>query len=281
MSRDDRIDLPADDFRRHRALLAPHLFADPGTCSDLPPTELVSEETWAGIMDLPTDVALRTSSHQGQMLDALYALQEGWVFSWPRPGEAPFMEEAMLLAGEEFDALVFNATHGYYRQAIGCLRNALEVLTVASALAVTGKQELFERWREGQQEVAFGQARAWLRDSAAGGQIDAAANPASIFGNDDDAWLKRLYARLCGYAHSRAGYNNADFWESNGPVHVPRALEVVLEELRETLAVSYLLVRLGWPRFRASDAVRDLLSDPRPSWQQFTTVLRSWLPTGI
>ncbi len=61
----------------------------------------------------------------------------------------------------------------------------------------------------------------------------------------------------------KSSYNNADFWKSNGPVHVPRALGVVLDELRETLMLSYLLMRLGWPGFRATDAVRDLLADPR------------------
>jgi hypothetical protein len=65
----------------------------------------------------------------------------------PEPGEAPFMEEVSLLAGEEFNALVFNALHGYYRQAIGCLRNALETLIAGAGLAVTGNQELFKRWR--------------------------------------------------------------------------------------------------------------------------------------
>ncbi len=276
MRDEDRLDLPPDDFRRMRALLAPHVFADPGTGHDLPPTELVSEETWADVVDLPTDVALRTSSHQGRTLDGLHSLEVGWVFSWPDPGEAPFMDEPALLAGEEFDAVVFNAVHGYYRQAIGCLRNALEVLTVAAGLAVTDNRRLCERWRDGQ-EISFGQARTWLRDSAVGRKVDRVALPSSVLGDGNSAWLKRVYARLCGYAHSRAGYNNADFWESNGPVYVPRALQVVEEELRETLVISYLLLRLAWPEFRATDAVHALLADPRPRWAEFVTLLRSWL----
>lgn len=275
MRDEDRLDLPPDDFRRERALLAPHVFADPGTGHDLPPTELTPRETWDGVMDLPTDVALRTSGHQGRVIEALHALQVGWVFSWPDPNEAPFMDEPALLAGEEFDALVFNALHGYYRQAVGCLRNAVEVLTIAAGLAAENNHQLYERWRNGQ-EVSFGQARAWLRDSAAGQQIDQAAAPRTIFAGDG-AWLRRLYARLCGYAHSRAGYNNADFWESNGPVHVPRALLTVEEELRETLAVSYLLLRLAWPGFRTTDAIRALLSEPKAGWKEFAPLLRTRL----
>ena len=51
--------------------------------------------------------------------------------------------------------------------------------------------------------------------------------PHSVFGDDDADWVKQRYAQLCGYSHSRAGYNNADFWESNGPIFVPSALHVV------------------------------------------------------
>jgi hypothetical protein len=75
-----------------------------------------------------------------------------------------------LLAGEEFDALVFNAVHGWYRQAIGCLRNGLELMTVAAGLTVTNNQTLYNDWRNGQ-EIAYGQAVAWLRDSTAGQQF--------------------------------------------------------------------------------------------------------------
>jgi len=89
------------------------------------------------------------------------------------------MEEVSLLAGEEFNALVFNALHGYYRQAIGCLRNALETLIAAAGLAVTGNQELFDRWRNGERQIGFGQARAWLRDSTAGRQVESDAAPHS------------------------------------------------------------------------------------------------------
>ncbi len=63
--------------------------------------------------------------------------------------QAPYLFEAALLAGEEFSALTFIGSHGYYRQAFGCLRNALEELTVGAGLAVTGNQALFNKWRNG------------------------------------------------------------------------------------------------------------------------------------
>jgi len=242
----DRVQLDEDDFRRLRAYLAPHLFMpyeeDPNGYP--PPCDLIDEGAWEGIMALPTDVALRTSSYTGSEMARIKSLASDWTFSWPNVEEGgTYMEETCLLAGEELDALTFNAIHGYYRQAIACLRNALEIMTVSASLAVTSNASLFARWRGGQ-EISFGQARAWLRDSADGRKLDAEVAPQSIFGDDPGAWLKESYARLGGYAHSQAGYNNADLWESNGPVYRPRALKVVEEELRETLALLYLMMRL-------------------------------------
>jgi hypothetical protein len=57
----------------------------------------------------------------------------------------PYLLEAALLAGEEFSALTFIGPHGYYRQAFGCLRNVLQVLTIGAGLAVTGNETHFNR----------------------------------------------------------------------------------------------------------------------------------------
>jgi hypothetical protein len=46
------------------------------------------------------------------------------------------MFEPALDAAAEFHASPFIAVHGWYRQATAALRNALEVMTVASAFAV-------------------------------------------------------------------------------------------------------------------------------------------------
>jgi len=180
---EDGVDLAADDFRRVRRYLAPWLFADgeEGTTYP-PPDDLMPEEPWDSVMVLPTDVALKTSSYAGATAARLTALCTDWVFSWPAPEQAAFMDEVCLLAGEEFDALAFNALHRYYRQAIGCLRNALETMTIAAGLAVTNNSTLFRQWRSGQ-EISFGQARSWLRDSAEGAQVDRAVAPESVFGN--------------------------------------------------------------------------------------------------
>lgn len=126
----------------------PTLFAFPGDGHDLPPTDLVSQDAWTGLIDLPTDVLLRTTSHEGSSVDVLHKLGSMWIFLTPmEEHHAPYLFEAALLAHEEFDALAFIALHGYYRQALGCLRNALEILTVGAGLAVTNNSALFDKWR--------------------------------------------------------------------------------------------------------------------------------------
>jgi len=89
--------------------------------------------------------------------------------------------------------------------------------------------------------------------------------------------MRSRYARLCAYAHSQAGYNNADFWESNGPVFVPSALTVVEREFRETLALSYLLVRLGWHGYRLDPGPRGIMAGPKTGWERYDALLRKWV----
>jgi hypothetical protein len=225
-------------------------------------------------MALPDDVVLSTQKKSTKTFEQLAKLCSGWQSVWPDPGRAPFMEEVCLLAGEEFDALAFNAVHGYYRQAIGCLRNALETVTIASALAVTNNTTLYAKWRSGQ-DVPFGNARDWLADSQTGKQVNA-VSPELVFDKDKDGngWLPRLYRRLCGYAHSRAGYNNADLWESNGPVYRPSALATAEAEFKETLAMCYLLLMIGWTGFKPTKHVSTLLKKPGATWEEFAPAMR-------
>ena len=82
---EDAIDLAEDDFRRARRYLAPWNFAWPGdddrTSTYPPPSDLVSSEAWDGIMVLPTDVALKSSSYCGSVVARLYELHS--QFSGP------------------------------------------------------------------------------------------------------------------------------------------------------------------------------------------------------
>lgn len=187
------------------------------------------------------------------------------------------MEYPSLIAGEEFEALVFNTVHGFYRQAISSLRVALETLVMAAGFAVTGDLASFQAWQHGDLEAKFGRARVLLRDSVEGRAIDVAAGPGGVFGDADSSWLNARYKCLCDYAHSRAGRGNGGFWESNGPLFIPRALATVEREFRETVVVCYLLQRIAWPGYAPGLGQRALLDGSCDGWSEHVPMLRFWL----
>jgi hypothetical protein len=268
MAADDHVHLGADDFRRERVMLSPAVFFWPDGEPDAwpPHDDMIDRQAWNHVMSLATHVALESSSQMGSVVTRLNQLHSDWQISWPTPGSAPFMDYPVLIAGEEFEALVFNALHGFYRQAITCLRVALETLTMAAGFAVTGDAASFDAWQKGELEAKFGRARVLLRDSAEGQTIDA-ASPRPVFGDGNDSWINTRYKRLCDYAHSRAGHDNGGFWESNGPLFVPRALTTVEQEFRETLALCCLLEKIGWPGCTPSPGQVALLNGPQDGWQ--------------
>jgi hypothetical protein len=193
------------------------------------------------------------------------------------PVSAPFMHGPAHTAYEEFDAVVFNAVHGYFRQALGCLRNAVETMTAAAAMAVTNNTTKFNAWQNGADEIPMREARTLLRDSPEGRRMDAAVAPSSIFGNDSTHWIKRRYVELCAYTHGAPGKNNVDFWQSNGPIFVPEALPIAEAELRETLALACLLLKTGWSNYTPTDAVKNLLSGPATGWAGYQALLTTEL----
>lgn len=276
----DLFPLPAGDFRRIRSYQAPHVYTTwpEGEPDRLPPpNDLIPEDDWGNVIELPTDVLLKTTSYDGSCVSRLNKLASDWLFAMPVGNEAPFMSLPSLIAQEEFDAVVFNAVHGYFRQALGCLRNVLEVLAAAAAFAVTNDTAKYQAWQAGTVEVQMGKARPLLENSQAGCAIDTAVTP-KVFGDDKTHWLKRRYKALCAYTHGGPGARNMDFWQSNGPVYVPEALPVVEAELRETLALAYLLLKVGWDGYvpREGAAAR-LLSGPATGWQEYQQFLTAEL----
>jgi hypothetical protein len=213
------------------------------TCSHSPLTifvvsdDVIPVDDWGNVIDLPTDVLLKTTSYDGSWASRINKLASDWISATPVGDEAPFMSGPSLIAHEEFDAVVFNAVHGYFRQALGCLRNVLEVLAAAAGLAVTNDTTKYEAWQAGTEEVPMREARRLLENSQAGSAIDAAVT-SKVFGNDNTHWLKRRDKALCSYAHGGPGARNMDFWQSNGPIYVRHAFPVVEAELRETLALA-------------------------------------------
>jgi len=260
---EDRQHLAADDFRRERVWLAPSAFAL-SDGDDPPISDLVPEEIWDHLIHLTDDVAIRTTNWMGSRVKLLHEVSMQWLYATPvEPEGVPYAPEPAFLAAEEFEACEFAALHGYYRQALGCLRNALEIMTHAAALAATERSVEFAQWRNGELELRFGVSHADIAASRIGITIEANMSCGSLFGAlSGGGWLARLYRRLCAYAHSQAGFNNADFWESNGPVYRPHAYDLVIDELRETIAVCYVLLRICWSDFQHPADLSTLLDEP-------------------
>lgn len=128
--------LPETDFRRERMGLPDEAFAVGHAEPLIPPTDLIDRKVWSHVISLPDDVALSTSSHQGSHINWIYSMYNQWSdATYLESRSGPYLFEAASLATEEFDAVIFNSLHGYYRQALGCLRNVFEVLAHATSFA--------------------------------------------------------------------------------------------------------------------------------------------------
>jgi hypothetical protein len=134
------------DFRASRTLMPDDAFLlssgpRPG------PTDLVSEEVWNGIMNLPDDVAITTSNHHGSQLAALQSLWGDWLEAM---GDEPHDELfiGMLDAADCFRASTFDCLHGYYRSAIFNLRSAIELVAVGCLGNLSPNDQDYLRWRK-------------------------------------------------------------------------------------------------------------------------------------
>ena len=248
--------LSKDDFRAVRIVLEPDDFAL-SSGNEPPPSDLVDKGTWHGITMLPDDVSIRTSNRHGSLLRILYNLWGAWIEAVGE--EQDFLYDAILDAADEFQATTFNALNGYYRQAIGCLRNALEQVIIGTYCQVCEKETDFTQWRTGQIELSFGQACDGL-DGASPVQplnthIQAAIGD-SIFKQktkrNPGGWARRLYSELSNYSHTRPGFTNVDMWASNGPIYVREAFMSTVDTYLQVSALCFIVVKLGRPTFSLS-----------------------------
>ncbi len=264
--------LPASDFRAIRRVLEPEDFVFPG--EELPPSDLIDEYTWHSIMTLPDDVSIRTSNHYGNLLERLHELSGAWMEAVSEDQDP--LHNTMLYVHDEFDAVIFNSLHGFYRQAIGCLRNVLELTTFGTYCQVCGKRTKFEQWLVGKGGIHFRKACHKLRKATCVQQLDLHLHVTlndSIFYHEAEisakveGWVSRLYSKLCKYVHSRParaqGHTNVDMWQSNGPVCVPEAFELTAEMYFETSALCFILVKLGKPNLNLPQSALQLFEPDR------------------
>lgn len=216
--------LSQSDFRAVRVVLEPEDFALGGDEPDPPPSDLIAEKTWHGIMDLPDDVAIRTSDHNGKLLGEVYWLWRRWIEAVGEVEDALFVP--MLDATDDMQASFFDALHGYYRTAFSALRNVIELMTIGTCGALT-RTPHYEEWRKGTTEFKFGTACDLLsRDASL-----VAFNQGLRSKGHESLWdakgaglpggySRRLYRNMCDFAHSRPGFTDADLRSSNGPIYV-------------------------------------------------------------
>lgn len=267
--------LPDDDFRREREILPAEIFLG-GEGRDRPPSDLMSQEGWDHVMSLPDDVAIMTSSHQGSLIDEMNALSNEFLSAVYREDlTGPFMQVPTIFACDEVAALVFITLSGYYRQALGCLRNALEVTVHGAAFAIREDVHGLARWLDATDDPTFGGSCRTLHESRIGTQLRSGSY--CVFGEarHDSAWARQMYHRLCGYAHSRAGATNVDLWQSNGPIRVPSVVLSVREQMREVLAFLYLLLRIGKADFQLPPSAASLYEAPSPDWSDAAALVKS------
>jgi hypothetical protein len=258
--------LAEGDFRAERSYLADHVFAI-ALGGDPTPTDVVEEKAWEHIMHLPTDVLLRTTDYLGTMVTDMYEQGSGWVYATPtEAGNAPFMFDAALDTSDEFEAAPFIAMHGWYRQATAALRNGLETMATAAAFAVRGDSEAFRRWREGSHDPKFGNAIDTLAADPHLRDVDQRLGSAGVFGRRPDGVARMAYANLCRYAHGGPGHTNVDIWQSNGPVFVGKAFTQFWIDLCDTVALSYVLLKIGWPSLVLPDVARPLFGFADERW---------------
>jgi len=256
--------LPPSDFRAVRIVLEPDDFALGGDEPDPPPSDLISKKAWSGIMNLPDDVAIRTSDHNGKALGEAYWLWARWIEATGETEDA--LLAPMLDANDDLQASTFDALHGYYRTGFSALRNVLELMTIGVCGALSNTLQ-YTSWRNGSAEFKFGTACDQLSREPS---VDAfnrsmrAAGHQSLWdakcGALPGGYGRRLYKDLCNYAHSRPGFTDADLRSSNGPIYVGRAFLDWYHAYLRTTSLCSILMFLARPCGDRS-AFADLLTD--------------------
>ena len=248
--------MPVNDFRAVRVVLEPDDFALGSEEPDPPPSDLIDEQTWRGITVFPDDVSIRTSNRNGTALAEVQTIWSNWITATEHGLGKLF--DPMLDAGNDLQASIFNAVHGYYRCAFSCLRNVLELMIIGTHSTLTADGDVvYKKGRDGRVEIKFGSVCGQLSKARIlqdlHKQLKTETND-SLFasvkesGGRAEGWSKRAYRHLCNYAHSRPGFAEADLWHSNGPIYVPKAFRNWYTAYLETTSLAAIFVLIACPR---------------------------------
>jgi len=229
------------DFRTRRIRLAPSVFLLPEGQKRWPrPSDLVSRKVWNGIMHLADHVALMTSEHHGTELALLYTLWADWiqVFEYDDRDE---LTDAMLDAGDCFQASVFDSLHGFYRSSLSNLRSVIDVVAVGTLGKLSPKDDAYQKWTEGKS----GSSLNFLNLRSRLSKICVKPEERALF--KQDGWISALYEELCSFVHARPDSTDGAIWRSNGPIYVPAGFHTAVSLLTATYATAYLFCKIARP----------------------------------
>ena len=241
--------LPTTDFRAIRNILEPHDFALGTEDDDPPPSDQIDPATWAGIMNLPDDVAIRISDHNGTRLQLLYGLWSDWI-GVVGGDHSDELFNCMLDATDCFQCVNFDLLHGFYRAAISNLRTALELVMIGTFGNLRPSDQRFMRWKSSDDEIGFSHCRKELF------KILKDQNVEWLFARD--SFLAAIYRELCRFTHARPDASDGVLWESNGPVYNGLAIKKTFTHCLDVYSISYLLVKIARPGFNLPKGSRIL-----------------------
>ena len=232
--------LSLSDFRAVRHMLEPHEFAI-SEGQDVEPTDLIDEQTWAGMTHLPDDVAIRTSDHNGIRLKLLYSLWGDWIEATGDPSRKDDLFGCMLDACDAFQCTNFLFLHGYYRAALAQLRVALELVMIGAYGNLKPDDPDYVLWKISGSEYGFTRFRKRMH---------------GLLRNEQGKWLvadgefpAEMFQKLCNFTHSRPDSSDGALWQSNGPIFKHEAIMLTFFTTLSVYAICYLLVRIARPQF--------------------------------
>jgi hypothetical protein len=233
-------------------------------------------------MTLPDDVAIRTTNRHGNRIKQAHELHDAWHEGISFDND--YLAESMIDCIDELDAVIVNSLHGFYRQAVGGLRNVLELVAIGAYCQVCNESREFSKWRAGKNEIRFSKCCNQLREVTAFKTLDSYLDNAvgdSIFNKNTnasrDGWARRLYDELCKFSHSRPAYTNVDMWESNGPIYRREAFDLTMDLLFQTYALCLLLVKVSKPNFVLPKPARRIYKAGKAPWTKVAHISYRYL----
>jgi hypothetical protein len=228
--------MPLSDFRAVRRVLDPDDFALGG--DDPPPSDLIAEDDWYGMVDLPDDVAIRTSSQNGRDLSLLYALWGEWVEAVGDVSNQDELYGCMLDATDCFQSATFDLLHGYYRSALSNLRAALELVMIGAYGSFRPADGDYVGWKQGKTErFGFSECRKRLHEILSDSPVR--------WMLEKDSFPAATFRELCAFSHSRPNSTDGTLWESNGPIYTSQGFTLSFRMSLRVYIINYLFVRIG------------------------------------